>query len=238
MGLFDKKYCDVCGDKIGLLGNRKLEDGNLCKDCAKKLSPFFDDRRDSTVDEIKAQLAYREENEQKVGNFTPTKVIGSGNLICIDEDSRTWLFTRTRKWKDTNPDIISFSQVTGCDIDIDENEREIYTEDEDGKRESYNPPRYDRSYDFFVTIYINSPWFDQIRFKVNDTELENRFCPEYKEAQRNAEEIKDALTGFRDTVREEVMAANAPKSVVACPNCGATTTPDASNCCEFCGGPC
>lgn len=31
MGLFDKKYCDICGEKIGLLGNRKLEDGNLCK---------------------------------------------------------------------------------------------------------------------------------------------------------------------------------------------------------------
>ena len=40
MGLFDKKYCDVCGEKIGLLGNRKLEDGNLCKNCARKLSPL------------------------------------------------------------------------------------------------------------------------------------------------------------------------------------------------------
>ena len=49
MGLFDKKYCDICGEKIGLLGNRKLEDGNLCKDCAKKLSPWFSDRRNSTV---------------------------------------------------------------------------------------------------------------------------------------------------------------------------------------------
>ena len=49
MGLFDKKYCDVCGAKIGFLGNRKLEDGNLCKDCAGKLSPFFSDRRNSTV---------------------------------------------------------------------------------------------------------------------------------------------------------------------------------------------
>ena len=37
MGLFDKKVCDICGEKIGLLGNRKLDDGNLCKDCAKKL---------------------------------------------------------------------------------------------------------------------------------------------------------------------------------------------------------
>ena len=26
MGLFDKKYCDICGEKIGFLGNCKLED--------------------------------------------------------------------------------------------------------------------------------------------------------------------------------------------------------------------
>ena len=37
--LFDKKECSVCGGEIGLLGNRKLEDGNLCKECAAKLSP-------------------------------------------------------------------------------------------------------------------------------------------------------------------------------------------------------
>ena len=64
MGLFDKKYCDICGEKIGLLGNRKLEDGNLCKSCAAKLSPFFSERRRSTVEDIKRQLAYREENEK------------------------------------------------------------------------------------------------------------------------------------------------------------------------------
>lgn len=34
MSLFDKKYCDICKNKIGLLGNRKLENGNLCKECA------------------------------------------------------------------------------------------------------------------------------------------------------------------------------------------------------------
>ena len=70
MGLFDKKYCDICGEKIGLLGNRKLEDGNMCKDCAKKLSPFFSERRSSTVDEIKQQLAYREQNKQVLAGFT------------------------------------------------------------------------------------------------------------------------------------------------------------------------
>ena len=71
MGLFDKKYCDICGEKIGLLGNRKLEDGNLCKNCAAKLSPFFSERRRSTVEDIKRQLAYREENEKLVRDFNP-----------------------------------------------------------------------------------------------------------------------------------------------------------------------
>ena len=51
--LFEKKECSVCGGEIGLLGNRKLEDGNLCKSCAAKLSPWFSDRRQSTVEEIK-----------------------------------------------------------------------------------------------------------------------------------------------------------------------------------------
>ena len=57
MGLFDKKNCDICGEKIGLLGNRKLDDGNLCKNCASKLSPWFEERRHSTVEDIKRQLA-------------------------------------------------------------------------------------------------------------------------------------------------------------------------------------
>ena len=60
MGLFDKKYCDICGEKIGLLGNRKLENGNLCKNCAKKLSPWFSDRRSSTVEEERDQSIWSE----------------------------------------------------------------------------------------------------------------------------------------------------------------------------------
>lgn len=64
MGLFDKKNCDICGEKIGLLGNRKLDDGNLCKNCASKLSPWFEERRHSTVEDIKRQLEYREKKQK------------------------------------------------------------------------------------------------------------------------------------------------------------------------------
>ena len=87
MGLFDKKYCDICGEKIGLLGNRKLEDGNLCKACAKNLSPWFSDRRRSTVEEIKEQLAYREENKEKVAAFHITRTLGTSTKVLLDENA-------------------------------------------------------------------------------------------------------------------------------------------------------
>ena len=88
MGFFDKKYCDVCGEKIGLLGNRKLENGNLCKECAAKLSPFFSERKSSTVEEIKEQLAYREENRKELERFQATRIIGERmkvmKTLCSD----------------------------------------------------------------------------------------------------------------------------------------------------------
>lgn len=43
--MFEKKTCALCGGDIGLFGNRKLEDGNMCKDCAALLSPWFSDRK-------------------------------------------------------------------------------------------------------------------------------------------------------------------------------------------------
>ena len=85
MGLFSKKFCDICGEKIGLLGNRKLEDGNMCKDCARKLSPWFSDRRQSTVSEIRSQLKDREENKERVKNFRVTEDLpGNREHVFLD----------------------------------------------------------------------------------------------------------------------------------------------------------
>ena len=150
MGLFDKKYCDICGEKIGLLGNRKLENGNLCKECAKKLSPWFSDRRNSTVEEIKAQLAYREENRQKVAAFHTTRTLGTNTKVLLDEDAGKFMVTRARDLQEANPDVLDFSDVTGCNLDIDESSTELKREDKDGKEVSHNPPRYEYSYDCFL----------------------------------------------------------------------------------------
>ena len=133
MGLFDKKYCDICGEKIGLLGNRKLENGNSCKDCAKKLSPWFSDRRNSTVEEIKAQLAYREENRERVAAFHTTRTLGTDTKVLLDEDAGKFMVTRARNLAEANPDVLDFADVTGCNLDIDESRSELMREDKDGK---------------------------------------------------------------------------------------------------------
>ena len=170
MGLFGKKkICSICGGEIKLLGNRKLEDGNMCKTCAKKLSPWFSDRRKSTVDEIKAQLEYREKNQAEVEKFRATSVIGQRYKVMLDEDNGKFMVATSRDYVSENPDVIDFKDVTGVEIDIDEDRDEITREDSEGRSVSYNPPRYDYSYDFNVIIRVNNPYFDEIRFRLNDS---------------------------------------------------------------------
>ena len=140
--LFEKKICSVCGGEIGLLGNRKLEDGNLCKNCAKKLSPWFSDRRHSTVDEIKEQLAYREANLEQVKAFHTTHTLGADTKILLDEDAEKFTVTSARNLVEANPDVLNFSDVTGCRTEIDESRSEIKRTDSEGNEVSYNPPRY------------------------------------------------------------------------------------------------
>ncbi|MBR3868774.1 MAG: DUF4428 domain-containing protein [Clostridia bacterium] len=195
MGLFDKKYCDICGDKIGLLGNRKLENGNMCKDCAKKLSPFFSDRRSSTVEEIKQQLAYREQNKQILASFSPMFTFGDSDKVYIDPMKASFVVSRRNpgSWSDENPDVIPLSSVMSCNMRVEEDRDEIYTEGKDGQQVSYNPPRYKFSYDFYVDINVNNPYFDEINVKLNSSRVEGVGTMEYNRYQQDAQQIINNL---------------------------------------------
>ena len=234
------------------MGNQKLEDGNLCKDCAKQLSPWFSDRRRSTVEDIKRQLAYREENRGRASQFRTTRSYGEDCKVLLDEEHRWFTVTRARDLADANPDILDYTALTGCRVDIDESRTEQKREGPDGKEVSYNPPRYEYSYDFYITIFVNNPYFDEMRFQINSSSVDitpppgtrpgmtSRYNPEtnveYRNCKKLGEEIRQVLTQVRRDVREKIEQAAAPKAAVTCPCCGATTTPDASGCCEYCGG--
>ncbi len=196
MGLFDKKFCDICGEKIGLLGNRKLEDGNLCKDCAKKLSPFFDERRHSTVDQIKQQLAYREQNKQVLAGFCATRTFGEDKKIYLDQRNGTFVVSRYTpgNWNEENPDVIQLSQISSLSLDVDEDRDEIYTTGKDGQRVSYTPPRYKYYYNFDLKFIVNHPYFDDFTVRLNNFRVEGMGTMEYNRFQQMAMEIINTLT--------------------------------------------
>ena len=191
MGLFDKKFCDICGGKIGLLGNRKLDDGNMCKDCAKLLSPFFSDRRSSTVNEIKAQLEYRKQNKAKLAAFNVSRTFGDYRKIHVDASKGAFIVTDegVSSFAEDNPDIIPISSVTSCTLDIDEDKTEIYMQNANGDDVSYNPPRYNCSYDFTISFRVNHQYFDEFSLKLNSFSIDGMGTPDYNKYYQMACEI-------------------------------------------------
>ena len=201
-------------------------------------------------------------------NFTlhfPVKwllVTASVKRYFLDEDNRKFMVTSASNLAAANPDVLDYSQVTGCNLDIHENKHELKTQDKDGKSVSYNPPRYEYSYSFAITIFVNHPYFDDMHFSVSNGSvktgersmntgssanninsinmLKNKPAAqdlnEYNEYLALGNEIKAAIDSMREKTREQVSAQNAPKTAVTCPWCGATTFPDENGCCEYCGG--
>ena len=164
--LFEKKYCDICGDEIKLLGNKKLEDGNMCKNCEKKLSPWFDDRRHTTVEDIKKQLQYREENRARLSTFSPDEVYGESYAkLYVDNKSRQFTVTSAKpnEFNEKNPDLLSFDDVLSCEHKVTENRREK-KKTVDGKSVSYDPPRYEYSYNFNIALNVRHQFFDDMSF--------------------------------------------------------------------------
>ena len=235
-GFFEKKSCAFCS-REARLGNNTLPDKNVvCDDCIKDKSPYIGSIKKFNLDQVKQHLAERAENRQKLQTFQETRVIGSYYKVRIDERQGLWLVSRSNDYRNDNTDVFTISQVTGCDLKIDENKTELQQKDAEGKYISYNPPRYEYSYDFDFTIYINSPWFSEIAFKINNNTIEDRWSTEYREAEKEANEIKEVLKEVNTQVREEIKEALKPKTSLICPNCQATTMPTATGKCEFCDG--
>ena len=178
MGLFDvfkKKDCEICGKEVGLLGYKKLEDGEICKDCVKLLSPWFDDRRHSTVEQIKRQIAAREENRCELQAWSHDLCFGEWQKIYIRMENgvpASFVVSSDSDYKDANADIVSFADVSSCDVDIRESHTELMQTNANGERVSYSPPRFEYDYDFYIKLGITGiEYIDDIRFRINRSTL-------------------------------------------------------------------
>lgn len=132
MGLFDKKYCDICGEKVNMLTQKKLSDGLLCSDCKHKLGAFTSGWKQRTVQDVKNHLEQREQNKQKYQQFNCTATAGGrSNALQADFNHRWFIFAiDNRDFKSGNPQVFDFSQLQ--DFWIEQDYRTLTDSDNDG----------------------------------------------------------------------------------------------------------
>lgn len=124
------------------------------------------------------ELAFQEENAKQLVNFNVTKSWGvkkvpTATQFIYDGDARQFVVVDgpDETFRERNPYIISFDQVTGVSLEIDE----YWTE----TNEKYAPGRgmgiltQDRyndvfwRYDFYLNIDTTHPYAGNIRYKMN-----------------------------------------------------------------------
>ena len=163
--------------------------------------------------------------------------------------------TRASNLAEENADILDYSQLTGCRVDIDENRRECKRTDKDGKQVSYDPPRYAYSYNFDMTVTVNTPYFDEMRFRLNprlitmESEAPRGFSlmrsidPSYNIEYRRYAQLADEICAAVEQARTRGYAAQetphstpvaAASGSWVCPACGGSNT---GKFCEYCGTP-
>lgn len=129
MGLFDKKSCDMCGNKVNMLTRVKMSDGYLCGDCKKNLSEFASNWKNRTLAQAREHIAQREANKLKYEQFKQTSVAGDKEERLVVDASHGWFyFAFGRDYKQGNPEVFNFNQLMEFFI---EEVYDVFTKDED-----------------------------------------------------------------------------------------------------------
>ena len=197
MGLFDKKFCGVCGEKAGTIFTRdKLADGSyICAKCQARCSSDLPssayDRM--TVADVNEHMTYAQENAQLLERFfretrnVSTKGRFPKKLIAVDDEHGWWIHADTSR-----PDVFAFDQVTGTKLKLD-----TFHVSEDERKahppipvippyEGMPAPRHDEKFSgLTLHVTLNHPWIPWIDLRIADTSCDT------------PEEIEDAyLTAY------------------------------------------
>ena len=114
----------------------------------------------------------------------------------MDDTKRQFTVT-TRFSVENNPDIVDLAQVSSCRLHIEQNRTEEQYRDSEGQMQDYNPPRYKYSYDYSIKLGINSPWFDDMDFRLNSFSVEDHDRMKMMDMENLGNQIVAALTGMQ-----------------------------------------
>ena len=164
------------------------------------------------------------------------------------------------------PDVIHFSQLTDCSVEIVEEKKEVQYKDFSDNLRSFAPPYYACSYDFYLNISVKIPYIQTIRLKINDVPVNNDQPLVIEKTGGLGQMFRDAVGSARSyngmtSNANEVQASNAyikynmlsaemreallegKKAVLKqqtarrCPWCDSLVINNSSGICEHCCGP-
>jgi len=197
MGIFTKSACSICGEKSGLISGRRLADGDLCKSCRSRLSPFYTVMNTDTVRSIQAQLEWREKNRTELASFRPDVTAGREGKVFIDTGSGRFALCRDRDLRSGNPDLFDLRSLLDCTLEVEENEISG-DEDENGY-----------SYDFQLMLRLDHPFVRRISFRINDKRVIDSGRPireeDIRKIYEGSMEMKRGLSAFVNGVDKKAV---------------------------------
>ncbi len=138
MGLFKKKTCEFCGEKIGLFNRgKKFKDGELCSECSSELSPNWRDTVKFELSDAVEHIEKRKKNMSVLKNeFSPDSYYGFRPTLFVDNTRKLFCITlggarecteNEPRYVVENSDLFSFSQLEDTMISSDESENHKLT---------------------------------------------------------------------------------------------------------------
>lgn len=153
MGLFKRKTCEFCGEKIGSFNRgKKFRDGELCCDCSEELSSNWHDTIRYDLSDAVKHIEERKNNKDILLNeFAPDYYRGFRPTLFVDEKKKLFCITLggaresygdVPRYVNENCDLFSFDQLE--DTMVSSNDSGIHT----------------------LTVLIkNHPWATKLIFK-------------------------------------------------------------------------
>ena len=132
MGLFKKKKCAFCDEKIGAFNKgKRFTDGELCCDCSSELSPNWYDTARYTIHDAAMHIDKRKENLKRLtSEFAPDVYYGFRPTLFIDNERKLFCITLggarecygdVPRYVNENCDLFSFSQLEDTMISSSDN---------------------------------------------------------------------------------------------------------------------
>ncbi len=179
------KICSLCNKPLSRFGNIKLCDGFMCRHCASIKSQWLTPEicEKMSVNEMIKHFAYRNDNLNKLKNFTEDEKIEGKYTLYINKENKTFVISKRKDYKVDNADILDAKDVSNISIYEEEYENNFIN--------------------IIMEIKLNNSNISLVSFRVNEFNAIEIGSDIYKQTLDKAMEYFNALLSICDHLKRK-----------------------------------